>query len=525
MQEEFQLRIRKSVATRPPASPARQPERRVYTPSGLNRDVRTLLERGFPALWVEGELSNLSRPSSGHWYFSLKDESAQVRCAMFRQRNGLVRFAPKDGMHVQARGRISLYEPRGEYQFIVDHLEEAGEGALRRRFEELKARLAAEGLFAAERKRPLPRMPKRIGVITSPTGAAVRDILHILQRRFCSIPVLVYPVPVQGAAAAAQIAAALRLACARAECDVLILARGGGSLEDLWAFNEEVVARAIFESTLPVVSGIGHEIDFTIADFVADMRAPTPSGAAEIVAPDCAEWQRHFGTLGRRLGAALRRHLATRRDRFAWLARRLGQVHPAVALRQRAQRLDELEQRIARALRREVAGRRNRLAWLEHRLGLLHPALALRQRAQHLSGLEQRLARALRHDLAARRARLDRDLARLRYASPAPRVTAASTRLTASRRALGAAMRGRIEHARAHLRLASGKLHTVSPLATLQRGYAIVSDATGAVLSDAAGVRPGDRVQARLARGRLVARVERTLPDDPPGDDAPPGTS
>jgi hypothetical protein len=221
-----------------------EPKRLVYTPSRLNREARALLERGFPALWVEGEISNFSRPSSGHWYFSLKDADAQLRCAMFRQKNQFLRFTPKDGMHVQIRGRVSLYEPRGDYQFIADAMEEAGEGVLRRKFELLKAKLAAEGLFAEERKRPLPRLPRRIGVITSPTGAAVRDILHVLQRRFPMIPVLIYPVPVQGATAAPQIAAAIRAASARAECDVLILARGGGSLEDLWAFNEEVVARA-----------------------------------------------------------------------------------------------------------------------------------------------------------------------------------------------------------------------------------------------------------------------------------------
>ena len=203
-----------------------------------------LLERGLPALWIEGEMSNLSRPSSGHWYFSLKDEGAQIRCAMFRQRNLLARFTPKDGLHVQARGRVSLYEPRGDYQFILDYIEEAGEGALRRKFEVLKAKLAAEGLFNVEHKRPLPRFPRRIGVITSPTGAAIRDILHVLKRRFCTIPILIYPVQVQGAAAAPQIASAIRLACARADCDVLMLARGGGSLEDLWAFNEEIVVHA-----------------------------------------------------------------------------------------------------------------------------------------------------------------------------------------------------------------------------------------------------------------------------------------
>ena len=240
--------------------------------------------------WVEAEISNFSRPSSGHWYFSLKDANAQVRCAMFRQRNMLCAFTARDGQKVLVRARIGLYEPRGEFQLIVEHMEDAGLGALKRQFEELRARLKAEGLFSAERKRPLPALPRRIGVITSPSGAAVRDILHVLARRFPAVAVMIYPVAVQGAQASAEIIAALELACRRAECDVLILARGGGSLEDLWAFNDERLARAIVASSIPVVSGVGHEIDFTIADFAADVRAPTPSAAAELVVPDADEW-------------------------------------------------------------------------------------------------------------------------------------------------------------------------------------------------------------------------------------------
>src|SRR6202035_1346073 len=251
-----------------------------------NSEVRVLLERGLSIVWVEGELSNLSQPASGHWYFSLKDRNAQIRCAMFRQRNIAVGFAPRAGPHVLARGRFSVYEARGDYQLIVEHLEEAGVGALRREFEKLKVKLAAEGLFALERKRALPRFPRRIGVVTSPSGAAIRDVLHILARRFPPASVLVYPTPVQGAASVPAIVEALQTASARAECDVLIVAGGGGSIEDLWSFNDERVARAICASSIPVVSGIGHEIDFTIADFVADARAPTPSGAAELVAPD-----------------------------------------------------------------------------------------------------------------------------------------------------------------------------------------------------------------------------------------------
>ena len=298
------------METAEPASSPARPERDIYSVSRLNREVRVLLERGFGALWLEAEISNFARPSSGHWYFSLKDSAAQVRCAMFRQRNMLCAFTPRDGQKVLVRARIGLYEPRGEYQLIVDHMEDAGLGALKRQFEELSARLNLEGLFAAERKRSLPRLPRRIGIITSPTGAAVRDILHVLARRFPAAAVLIYPVSVQGAQAAAEIVAALESAGVRAECDVLILARGGGSLEDLWAFNDERLARAIVASPIPVITGIGHEIDFTIADFAADVRAPTPSAAAELVVPDAEEWLQRLRTIRR---AAAARHAPSSR--------------------------------------------------------------------------------------------------------------------------------------------------------------------------------------------------------------------
>ena len=336
----------------------------VYSVGRLNREARLLLESGLGRVWVEAEISNLARPSSGHWYFSLKDSQAQLRCAMFRQRNQHARFVPRDGQQVLARGRVSLYEPRGDYQLIVEQLEEAGLGALQRAFEQLRDRLAAEGLFAPERKRPLPAAPHRIGVITSPTGAALRDILHILARRYPSATVIVYPVPVQGAAAAPAIAAALDLAAARNECEVLILARGGGSLEDLWAFNDERVARAIHRASVPVVTGIGHETDFTIADFVADRRAPTPSGAAELVAPDTSGWLRQLARLGARFAAAVQRHLAEDERRLGALRHRLERAHPGARLVQSSQKLDELEQRLLRAWRERLlrAGTRVELA-------------------------------------------------------------------------------------------------------------------------------------------------------------------
>jgi len=353
------------------------PGRDVYSVSRLNREARLLLESGLGAVWVEGELSNLARPSSGHWYFSLKDRDAQLRCAMFRQRNTLARFEPRDGQRVIARGRISLYEPRGDYQLIVEHVEDAGLGALKRAFEELKTRLAAEGLFAAEHKRPLPVAPQRIGVITSPTGAAIRDILHILARRFPAATVLIYPVPVQGAAAAPAIVAALDLAAARAECDVLIIARGGGSLEDLWAFNDERVARAIFLCTIPIVSGVGHEIDFTIADFVADVRAPTPSGAAELVVPDRGAWLLRLSQMHARFGAAMRRQFSDERGLLAGLQRRLALAHPGARLRQSQQRLDELDQRLQFALHTQLRDAGTRLESTTRALHSVSPLATL----------------------------------------------------------------------------------------------------------------------------------------------------
>lgn len=490
--------------------------RDIYTPSRLNREARTMLERGLPALWLEGEISNLSRPSSGHWYFSLKDEAAQLRCAMFRQRNLLTRFTPKDGAHVLVRGRVSLYEPRGDYQFIADHMEEAGEGALRQRFELLKTKLAAEGLFASERKRALPRLPRRIGVITSPTGAAIRDVLNILRRRFCSIPVLLYPVQVQGASAAPQIAAAIRLASTRAECDVLILARGGGSLEDLWAFNDEAVARAIYNCAVPVVTGIGHEVDFTIADFVADVRAPTPSGAAELVAPDCNEWSRHVVLLTRRMRGAVSRNIRIRLDRSGWLQRRLAQLHPGIELRQRAQRLDEIEQRLLRAAKAGVIGRRGTLMHLYAQLRQHSPVAHVAAARGRLEMARATIASTLLRQLQEKRHDLAVASAHLRQHSPARQLAAARGRLEMTQAALASTLRRELQTSHHRLAVASGKLNAVSPLATLQRGYAIVTDAAGTVITDARTVRPGDTIHARLARGALRARVEESqTPDEP----------
>lgn len=420
--------------------PTNLPERDVYSVARLNREVQLLLSQGFGAVWVEAELSNFSRPASGHWYFSLKDRDAQVRCAMFRQRNLSVRFKPQEGLQVLVRARVGLYEPRGDFQLLVEHMEEAGQGALQRAFEQLRDKLQDEGLFSAELKRPLPAAPRRIGVITSPSGAAVRDILHVLRRRFVAAEVIIYPSAVQGAAAAPELLAALTTAVQRAECEVLILARGGGSLEDLWAFNDEKLARAIRASSIPVVTGIGHEVDFTIADFVADHRAPTPTAAAQLVVPDSAQMRLTVTQAQQQLHRAMRRVLADSRLRANHWQQRLALAHPGQRLTQQMQRLDELQMRMTRALSFSLGDRTRRF---------------------QLAG--QRLPHAMTLGMQRRRERFA---------------------------------------------IASRALQAVSPLATLDRGFAVVTAGpSGSVITDSRALKPGDDIEARLAHGRLYAKI------------------
>jgi len=446
------------------------PERDVYSVSRLNREVRLLLESGMPVIWIEAELSNLAVPASGHWYFSLKDGAAQVRCAMWKTRNAGVGFRPKDGMQVLARARVGLYEPRGDFQLIVEHVEEAGLGALQREFEKLKTKLAAEGLFDAERKRPLPEIPRRIGVITSPSGAAIRDILHVLARRFAAVPVILYPTAVQGAAAAAEIVAAIERAQARAECDVLIVARGGGSLEDLWCFNDERVARAISACAIPIVSGVGHEVDVTIADFVADVRAPTPTAAAQLVVPDGREWLAALVAREAQLVRCVNRALRAHAEQLASLRHRLAISQPGARLAQQVQRLDDLEQRLIAAQRGVWLQARDRLAQLTARFAQRNPSQKLALLEALRAALEQRMLHAARKLLSNLTQRLS---------------------------------------------LAVRALDTVSPLATLERGFAIVTNANdGRIVTTAAALEPGDTIDARLARGRITASVTASRNDD-----------
>lgn len=350
-------------------------ERTIYTVSQLNSTVRLLLEENLESAWIAGEISNLAQPSSGHIYFSLKDETAQVRCAMFRGNNQKLNFQIKNGLHVLVHAEVSLYEARGDYQLIVSLMEEAGSGLLHEKFLKLKAKLAAEGLFDTAHKKSLPKFPNCIGVITSPTGAAIKDILNVLSRRFPAIPVIIYPTAVQGKEAAAQITTALTLANQRQECDVLILARGGGSLEDLWSFNEEIVARAIYASSIPIVTGIGHEIDFTIADFVADHRAPTPSAAAELIVPDIKDLSAEIAHFGKHLINLIEHKLQQLTAAFLAIKNQL--KHPSIILKQQMQKLDDLEQKLQVIINHKLEQQREQLSGLARALEIVSPLATL----------------------------------------------------------------------------------------------------------------------------------------------------
>lgn len=448
------------------ATDSRPDPRRVLTPSALNRLVRELIEGALPMVWIEGEISNFVRAASGHWYFSLKDAAAEVRCAMFAHENARLRFRPGNGAKVLARARVSLYEPRGSYQLIVEQMEDAGEGALRRAFEQLKAKLQAEGLFDATRKRAVPAYPRRIGVITSARGAAVRDVLSVARRRFALTALEVLPVLVQGAEAPAQITAMVQKAARSGRYDVLLVTRGGGSLEDLAAFNDEGVARAIAASEVPVVSAVGHEIDFSISDFVADLRAPTPSAAAELILPDGEALGRALAQLAARVHHAWHRRAQTVTQQLDQLAARLNAQRPQQRLAAGRERLQALAERLQYAQARTRERGATRLAQWQTRLLAQHPRTRLVQLAQRNHELRRRL-------LASQ--------------------------------ALGA------ERRRQRLAELARALHAVSPLDVLQRGYAILFDASGNVLRSAHGVAPGTRLRARLADGELPLRTD--IPD------------
>lgn len=445
----------------------RPPAGQALTVSALLDTAKGLLEDAFPVLLVEGEVSNLARPGSGHLYFTLKDDRAQIRCALFRNRRLTVAAIPRDGQLVRVRARLSIYSARGDLQLIVEHVEDAGEGALRRAFEALRARLQTEGLFDTARKRPLPKLPKRVAVITSSSGAAVRDVLQVMRRRFAAVPAMLYPVAVQGAGAVEQIVAALARVGHDGRCDVAILTRGGGSLEDLQAFNDERVARAVASCAVPVVVGVGHEVDVSIADFAADLRAPTPSAAAELVVPDSAALE---------------------------------------------SRLRELQLTLSRRLRDRLAQTSQYVDGLEHRLATQHPSRVLKTRQVALDHLRSRLTASMLGRRSAASVRLERALARLGHASPRLRLRQLQDGIGYWRERLRQAQSQRVATLDVRLKLAARSLDAVSPLATLARGYAIVTRVTdGELVRSASQVTPGEQVCARLATGALLCEVREQI--------------
>ncbi|MFU8783482.1 exodeoxyribonuclease VII large subunit [Aliidiomarina sp.] len=444
--------------------PADNAQRQIFTVSRLNSAVRRLLEAQFGSLWLLGEISNFSAPGSGHWYFTLKDEQAQVRCAMFRGNNTRVRMRVGNGMQVLVRGRLSLYEPRGDYQLIIDSMEPAGEGLLQQQFDALKAKLHNEGLFASERKQPLPTPIRTLGVITSPTGAAIRDVLSVLQRRDPQLRVIVYPTQVQGAQAAAQIRQMLAVAIARNEVDALLLTRGGGSLEDMWCFNDEGLARDIAACPIPTISAVGHEVDFSIADFIADVRAATPSAAAELVSQDRSETMRYLAMLTQRLTRSQQQYQQQRMVQFQHLLQRLKPLSPQQRLESKSQQLDEYTQRLQRALTRNLNTTKQHQQQLQQRLWRENPQLQIQQ-------LQTRIEQLRQQGLQALTVQLNR----------------ANARAAATHQALS----------------------IVSPLNTLERGYTISFAENGDIVRSAKQLNTGDMLRTRFAEGEVISKVER----------------
>ncbi len=434
----------------------------IYTVSRLNSEVRLTLELQFQTLWLQGEVSNFVAAASGHWYFSLKDSAAQVKCAMFKMANRNSSFRPQNGQQVLIRARISVYEPRGEYQLLAEFIESAGAGLLKQQFEQLKAKLQAEGLFDPARKKALPAQVQRVGVITSPTGAAVRDIVTVLARRAPGIEVIIYPSQVQGETAAAQLRNMLSSAIRRNEVDVLIIGRGGGSLEDLWCFNDEALCRAVAACPFPIVSAVGHEIDFALTDFVADVRAPTPSAAAELVSPDQSHLLDRILQLKNRLLQAQRSRLQQAAPTLLNLSQRLIALHPKRRLQQQQQRLDELQLRLTAAIKRALSTLQQRQQYADKSLRQLSPLKSLQQHNLKLHELQRRLINAQQAQLKQRKQQL-------------------------------AAF--------------SSQLNTVSPLATLARGYSITFDAKQQVVSTSQQLQQGDKVRVKLAEGGFEAEV------------------
>lgn len=435
----------------------------IYTVSRLNNEVRLLLEESFHQVWVEGEISNFAAPNSGHWYFSLKDPSAQVRCAMFRGNQRQLGFTPKDGMHVLIRARVSLYPNRGEYQLIAEVMEERGEGKLRRAYELLKKKLEAAGLFDSAHKKPIPLFPKHIGIVTSATGAAIRDILTVLKRRYPCVPIIIYPTLVQGTTAAGTIVKAIQTANQRNECDVLIVTRGGGSLEDLWPFNEEIVAHAIYQSVIPIVSGVGHEVDFTIADYVADLRAATPSAAAEMITPDRGELLQALSRQKQQILRLMQNKLTASKQHLHWMQKHLTQQHPKRRLTEKMQRVDFCEITLIQLQTKLLNNLQNKVKTYEAKLHRLTPLHRVQKLQSQMGFYLQQLTALMSKQLLRKQTLLAN---------------------------------------------AAGTLDALSPLATLQRGYAIATTTEGHVIREAKEVKRGDALNVRVMHGIIHCKAE-----------------
>jgi exodeoxyribonuclease VII large subunit len=484
------------------------PQRRILTVSELTGKVRDLLAKNFTDIWVEGEISNCRPAQSGHIYFTLKDDRAQVRCVFFKQQQRGIKFRPEDGLHVTVRGSLSVYEARGEYQIYVETIEPVGLGALQLAFEQLKKRLEAEGLFSQERKKPLPMLPSRIGLITSPSGAAVRDVIRILRRRFPNVCLTLYPVRVQGDGAAKEIVEALRHFNRKSAVDVIIVARGGGSIEDLWSFNEEIVARAISASTIPIISGVGHETDFTIADFVADIRASTPSAAAELVVQTRREFDKHIADLRETIASRIRYRLLESSRRVHELAGRRGFRRPLDLLRQQRQRSDEMTARLAQGLRARLEQSRKRFNSAHVRIVSFDFRTKIAAFGRRVDAHAARMEAALRAKIEHSHKKFN--VWQLRILSFDFRAKISALRLRLEKRdaelsvRIDRQLRAKTERL-ARLRL---QLEERSPLKVLERGYAIATDAAGNILKSAEGVNLGDAVRVQLRHGQLTTEVK-----------------
>ncbi|AWX16240.1 exodeoxyribonuclease VII large subunit [Mergibacter septicus] len=486
----------------------------IYSVSQLNQSVKILLEQNFQQVWLSGEISNFSQPISGHWYLTLKDQNAQVRCAMFRGRNLQVKFKPQNGMQVLVRANISLYEPRGDYQIIIDSMQLAGDGLLQQEFERLKMQLSAEGLFAQQAKQPLPSFCKRVGIITSKSGAALQDILQILQRRDPSLEVIIYPSMVQGKAATAELIQMVEIANLRQECDVLIIGRGGGSLEDLWCFNQESLARAIFASKIPVISAVGHETDITICDFVADIRAPTPSAAAELVSRDQQELLQQLFYQQQRLERAFDYLFSRKQQNLAQLSLRLKNQHPKTRLGFLQQQLHQLHLRLPQVMKMNLARYKQQQEQLNFRLKRRDPLITIQLKQEKVTQLHQRLLRSMQVNLSTSSVTFGNLSQRLIRYSPLPLIDQAKNNLLYQQQRLRFSIQQQLKQRQYQFGALCDKLDNLSPLRVLARGYSITQTQQKQSILSTTQVMVGDKIFTRVNNGQIESQVVALYPED-----------